>query len=102
SLAAFELRAARNRRSTSHASGGEGKAKSRRLEYCLYSAQRQKPPPFPQPHQACDLLRIGDVAPLRKREKEGAHRASTTMFYEEIAMCQFRKEKERSKISRHE
>jgi len=57
-----------------------------------------KPPPYPQPRQACDLSRIGDVAPLRKREKEGAHRASTIMFYEEIAACQFRKEKERSKV----
>jgi hypothetical protein len=65
----------------------------------LVRCAEAKPSPYPQPHQACDLSRIGDVAPLRKREKEGAHRASTAMFYEETAACQFRKEKERSMTS---
>src|SRR2546422_8145326 len=32
-------------------------------------AQRENPP-FPQPHLACDLSRIGDAAPLRKRSEE--------------------------------
>jgi len=65
----------------------------------LASLRRHSPQP-PTPIGLRLFLAFEDVAPLRKREKEGAPRASTASICREIARCQFRQEKERSPKSK--